>query len=208
MMNTGNRVLWTLIGLLLTAAGVFGVLVSLDRIPGTYPQTRVLSPQLLEQWRRWEGWATAGVVVLGVLAAVLGLLLLRVQLRKRGRRHLADLTFGQRSAYRPGARPPQAAEESGPPAGVTQVRYRAVAHSLERDLQAQAGVQRANVMICGRADRPEVLLDLTAPAGADLVALRGTVGAALERFSATTGLTPASVHVNTRVAKGMVGRVA
>jgi hypothetical protein len=63
-------------------------------------------------------------------------------------------------------------------------------------------------MICGRPDRPEVLLNLTARAGSDLAAMRGTVNDALGRFTATTGLKPASVQVNTKIeASSGVGRV-
>lgn len=210
-MNTGNRVLWTVIGLLLVGLGVVGALVSLDRMPGADRRQSLLWPQLLEQWRRWEGWATAGVIVLGLLAAVLGVLLLRAELRPRGRRHLDDLVSGERARHRPGARPASdepTGQPPGPAAGVTQVRYRAVAESLERDLRHQQAVHRANVMICGRPDRPEVLLNLTARPGADLAVLRHAVRDALSRFTATTGLTPASVQVNAQVEAGVVSRVS
>ncbi|MBB5874221.1 hypothetical protein F4553_007655 [Allocatelliglobosispora scoriae] len=197
-MNTGNRVLWILIGLVLTAVGVLGALISLDRLPRTYPDQPLLWPGLLEQWRARQGWATAAVVALGLVAAVLGFWLLRVQLRPQGKRHLPDLVFGEPAQHRPDAAP-VAAEPTAAAAGVTEVRYRAIADSLAADLRRQQSVHKASVLLTGHAEAPELRLNLTARPGTDLATLRRGVDTALVRFTTTTGITASSVLVDTRV---------
>lgn len=213
-MNTGNRVLWAVIGVLLIGLGVVGVLINTDHMPRTDPQSSLLWPQLLDQWRRRQGWATVAVVVAGLIVALIGYWLLRIQLRPKGKRHMPDLFTGRHAPHRPGtgaSTPPAqepVAREPATPAGVTHVRYRAIADSLAADLRRQYAVRRASVLLTGHADTPELLLDLTARPGTDLASLRTGVHGALGRFAATTGLRPTSVLVNTRVDAGVPDHVA
>ncbi|MEV0459203.1 hypothetical protein [Catellatospora methionotrophica] len=203
-MNAGNRVLWTVIGILLTAVGAAGVLASLGRLPGVYPQSPLLWPGLIEQWRRWQPWGYPAVLVAGLIVAWLGSRLLRVQLRTHGRRHLPDLVSGQHNPRRIDE-PGDGAGPSGP-YGTTQVRYRAIADCLERDLATAGHLRHADVMISGAADAPELLLKLDTRPGADLNELRRHVGAALDRFTRTTGLAPAKVEISAGVHAGAAGR--
>ncbi|WP_144126537.1 hypothetical protein [Catellatospora sichuanensis] len=203
-MNTGNRILWTVIGVLLTALGVAGVLAKLGRLPGTYQDSPLLWPGLVEQWRQWQPWTYLGVLVAGLIVAWLGSRLLRIQLRAHGRRHLPDLVFGRHNPHRLGD-----ADDRSPSDdlyGTTQVRYRAIADCLERDLATTGRLQHADVMISGAADAPDMLLTLDTRPGADLNELRRHVQVALGRFTTTTGLTPAKVEISAGVHAGTPSR--
>lgn len=204
-MNTGNRVLWTVIGALLTALGVAGVLAALGRLPGTYQRSPLLWPGLVEQWRQWYPWGYLGVLVTGLIVAWLGSRLLRIQLRANGRRHLPDLVSGRHNPHRLGDADDRAASDDLL-YGTTQVRYRAITDCLERDLVSAGRLQHADVMISGAADAPEVLLKLDTRPGADLNELRGHVQEALGRFTATTGIHPAKVEVSAGVHAGTPSR--
>lgn len=182
-MNTGNRVLWTVIGLVLTAAGVAGLLINLDRMPGTGSGQPVIWPELVEQGRSWRPWLLAGVIVLGLLLALLGALLLRAQLRRRGGVSMPDLRV-------------DSADEHGQTVVGTRVMVKGLAHDLENEV----GVSRATAHLGGDARRPNLHLWLTLEPGAHLDRVQGRVLNALRRFSTTTSLTPSDVTVDTKVA--------
>lgn len=82
-MNTGNRVLWAILGLVLLALGVAGALASLDRLPGVDADSSVLPSSLDTRWREAGFWAPLVSIVAGVVLVGLGYLLLRAQLRRR-----------------------------------------------------------------------------------------------------------------------------
>jgi hypothetical protein len=91
--NTGNRVLWILIGALLVGVGALGVLAHTGHLPGTDPDLPLLSPDVRERWDSWGVWATVGTVAIGLGVLVLGLWLVRSQLRRRARADLPDLVL-------------------------------------------------------------------------------------------------------------------
>ena len=182
-MNTGNRVLWTLIGLVLTAAGVAGLLINLDRMPGTDSGQPVIWPELAEQGRSWRTWLLAGVIVLGLLLALLGALLLRAQLRRRGGVSMPDLRFDSPDEH-----------------GQTVVGTRVMVNGLTHDLGKQVGVSRAAAHLGGDTRRPSLRLWLTVEPGTRLDRVQRRVLEALRRFTTTTGLTPGDVTVDTKVA--------
>jgi len=181
--KTGNRVLWTVIGLVLTAAGVAGLLINFDRMPGTDSGQPLIWPELAEQGRSWRPWLLAGVIVLGLLLALLGALLLRAQLRRRGGVSMPDLRFDS-----PG--------EHGQTVVGTQVMVKGLAHDLEN----QVGVSRAAAHLGGDSHRPSLRLWLTVEPGTHLDSVQQRVLDAVHRFTTTTGLTPGDVTVDTKVA--------
>jgi hypothetical protein len=190
--NTGNRVLWTAIGAVLTAAGVLGVLLNrgtlLDR------DRTLLGPEAVRRWHSWGGWAVAVVIVGGLLVAVLGFLLLRAQLRGRGGAPMADLVMPRRHpAPAPEERDDDVLSAYPETFGRTRVSTSALRHSLTRDLQTNREVRGATVKLFGGHDHPEALVRLKVSADADVTRLRSHVDSALDRFAATSGVRP-TVH--------------
>jgi hypothetical protein len=144
----------------------------------------------VEQARSWRTWLLAGVIVLGLLLALLGALLLRAQLRRRGGVSMPDLRI-------------DAADEHGQTVVGTRVIVRGIAHDLEN----QAGVSRAAAHLGGDTERPHLRLWLTLEPGTPLDSLQQRVLEALRRFTTTTSLTPKDVTVDTKVAGLPKGRL-
>jgi hypothetical protein len=92
-MNAGNRVLWIAIGVVLTGAGVVGLLASLGRLRRVDNGTFLLGPVAAQRWHSWGGAAPALAIAAGLLVAVLGFLLLRAQLRGPGGAPMPDLVL-------------------------------------------------------------------------------------------------------------------
>lgn len=182
MSNAANRVLWTVLGLLLTAAGVAGVLVSQGWLPGVDRNSPVLWPGLLQWWRDIDPWGLLGVGLLGVVAAVLGLILLLAELRRRAAPALGELRLADE---RPGR---------------TRIRSAVVGRGLERDLARDPGVRAAAVALTGAAPQPEVWLRLDLEPAANLATVRDHVCDALDRFTRTYGLHPRRLDVTARTA--------
>ncbi|MFC7484642.1 hypothetical protein ACFQX7_37890 [Luedemannella flava] len=90
-MNAGNRALWIVMSLLLIGLGTVGVLAHYGRLPGTDPDLPLLSPNARERWTSWGTWAMVATIVAGLVLAVLGVVLMRAQLRRRGRADMPDL---------------------------------------------------------------------------------------------------------------------
>jgi hypothetical protein len=188
--TTANRALWTIVGLVLLALGVVGLLVNLGHLPGTYRNAYLLWPEFLDRWRSWGNGATAGVILVGLLLAVLGALLLRAQLIPRGGAPMPDLVLDFDDSTSP---------SSAGPAGRTRVRTSVLADGLARDVENHRGVLRASADIAGDRFKPELLLRLTVDPGVDLDALRRHVDASVRRFATTTDLKPVRVDVSTRL---------
>lgn len=182
MTNAANRVLWTVVGLVLAAAGAAGVLASFDYLPGTDADAPLLSPALRERWREVEPWGLWGIGLLGLVLAVLGLILLIAELRRPGGPVLGELHL---LPDRPGD---------------TRVRGRVVRHGLERDLARDREIRTAAVTVTGAAPRPDLSIRLDLEPRADLATVRDYVTGALDRFSRTYGLQPRRLEVTARVA--------
>ncbi len=183
-MNTGNRILWTIVGLVLTGLGVVGLLINLGRMPRTDRHQVVLWPELLRQWREWHTWMLVGVVALGLLLVLLGLLLLRGQLRRRSGASMRDLRMTSPSDM-----------------GQTVVGARVMVKGLEHDLANQPGISNAAAHLGGGSDDPRLRLWLTVEPGTNLDPIRRLVRLALSRFTTTTSLRPADVFVDARIAR-------
>jgi hypothetical protein len=171
---SGNRLLWTIVGLVLLLGGLAAAAVGLGWF-GLDPNTPLMPAWLEQRWRSWGGWAFGIAIAVSLIVAVLGALLLRAELRRRGGATLSD------PVLKPGP--------DGPP-GHTSISTAALGHALTQDLQAHPAVRRAGVHLTGKARRPEVTMRLTVTPEADIGVVRGHVDAALSRFAATSGWRP------------------
>ncbi|BCB82941.1 Asp23/Gls24 family envelope stress response protein [Phytohabitans suffuscus] len=188
MTNTANRTLWTVVGALLTAAGVAGILLHYNRFFGLTTPSAVLWPALLNRWRGLDPWGPLVAAGAGLVVALLGLWLVRAQLRTSGRRPLPDL-----HSEAAGDDPATAV------GGHTTVRADALTRALRHDLAGQHGIHAAKVAIRGSAARPQLAVRLDLPPQTHLTQLRETVDAAISRFTATSGLRPTQTEITNRI---------
>ena len=146
-----NRTLWALIGLLCLAAGVAG-LVGASGYLGASVADYHLGSIALQSAKQPAAVMVGGIVVGGVIAALLGIFLIR-----------AELDFG----------PPASFEDLHLPSargarGRTLVRSVALRRGLERDLEHIAGVQGVGVSLLGRPDAPRLQLRVEVESDRDL----------------------------------------
>lgn len=176
MTDRANRVLWIVVGLLLAAAGGFGILAHGGRLDFVSPDGAVLSPEVVALWRRADPWNLAAVIAVGLLLGVGGLILLGKEFRRRGTTRIDDLTHdGER--------------------GRTVVRASGLIGGLERDVARARGITSASAVITGHPDSSRVWLRLGLAPGATVEQAREDVAAALRRLADTSGLDPAAVDV-------------
>ena len=176
-MDTVNRLLWGFIGLVLLAAGAFGVLASLGRIPPVARSAVLWDERLVPTGNR----AAASAIAAGLLLAALGIGLILLELRRRRPRAMPDLV---RADTAPGR---------------TRITAATLDHALATDLRSSPSVKRAGAYLSGDAREPAVALRLVVASDADLGALRGHVDAALRRFGTTAGLDPHIREVAVRI---------
>ena len=181
-MDAANRVLWTIIGVLLIAAGGLTAAASVGWLPGVNTDSPLLWSELIEQWRAWDPWALLIVVGVAAILAWLGWRLTRGQLRRSGGPALPDLAIDA-----PDGR------------GRTVVGRSTLTDATEQDLRHIPGVQRAAVRLLGEHDGPELRARLDVGADATLPALAPHVADTLSRFSATSGLGPELVDVTVKL---------
>lgn len=86
-----NRLVWIVVSLVLIVLGGLGILAHFGWLPGTDPDTPLLSPQALQRWSDWGAGAVTATIIAGLVVAFVGLLLLRLQLRRRGRADMPDI---------------------------------------------------------------------------------------------------------------------
>jgi hypothetical protein len=196
-MNTGNRVLWSIIGALLFAAGVVGVLASQGAISNVDRQQPLVTTGMTDWWNAHSGLAAGLTIAGGLLAAFLGFWLLRAQLRGRGGPPMRDLAFGT----------PDAAASDGNDIGRTKVTSNALHHALERDLATDRNVRRAAVRLTGPSEHPELLVRLAVTPDADIARVAGHLEGAVQRFATTSGVTPDLSDVLVRIPAGAPQRV-
>lgn len=176
-MDTANRVLWGFIGLVLLAAGAFGVLASQGRIPAIDRAAVLWDERLV----RTGGPAAGIAVAAGLVLAGLGVLLIVLELRRRRPRAMSDLVSA----------------DTAP--GRTRVTAATLDHALAADLRAGPSVKRATAYLSGNSREPALALRLVVASDADLAALRGHVEVALRRFGTTAGLDPRIREVAVRI---------
>ncbi|GAA3750292.1 hypothetical protein GCM10022225_38200 [Plantactinospora mayteni] len=191
MTNRAIRLLWTVVGLVLTAIGVVGLIASLGHLAGVDNKAPLLWSGLLRTWRDLDPW---GLVILGLLGfffAWLGSNLLGRVLRARRYPVLGDLDLRSVTGL---------AAAAGPALpGATRIRGARLVRGLERDLARDPQVRRASVTLAGTAPRPELWIELQLNSRAGLTAVRDHVAAAVERFRTTSGLVPRRLEVTARI---------
>jgi hypothetical protein len=190
-MNTGNRALWTVIGLLLTALGVTGALLSLGKLPGTNAESTLIWPELAQRWRDWGPWALAAAAAAGLIVLLCGLALLRVQLRRHGSAPMADVVL-----------------ETPAATGRTYIGTNVLTRGLAHDLQARPGIKTASAHLSGNPGQPQLEVWLTVDPETSLTKARQWVQESVQRFTTTTNVKPASYTVTAKYADGTTSRVA
>ncbi|MBC6457368.1 hypothetical protein [Actinomadura sp. HBU206391] len=184
-MDRFNRVLWAVVGLLLTATGALGVAAGRGHLNGVDPRSPLLPRWFLDRWHAWGSWAWAGLAVAGLILAWLGWRLLRAELRPGGRRSLpTDLVL------EPGDGPETAGE--------TRLNSPALAHATENALERHAAVERALVRLLGDAEHPELRARIDTAGGTDLRAVGEHLGRTVQQLTVTSGLRPDPVDVTVR----------
>jgi hypothetical protein len=198
-MNVGNRVLWSIVGLILLAAGVLGVLAYRGWL-GVGRNQSILTTDEAQPWRSWPGWVVALVIVGGLLVAVLGLAILRAVLRVRRGTPMADVALRE-------PMPPPDLTVQPPPAGATVISTSALKHSLTKDLERGRQVRDAAVAIVGPHERPRLVMRLSVTQDVEMAPLADHVDRAVARFARTSGLAPEVAEVTVKVADRQPERV-
>lgn len=182
--NRGNRLLWTVVGLVLLLGGIALALASRGQL-GADRSSPLISTATRQRWNAWHSWIPWVAIAVALIVALLGLLLLRAELHGRGGRALPDRVF---EPTPDGSR------------GETVVSSSALSQALSADLQNHPGVSRAGVHLTGRPGRPEAYLRLAVTPEADVGDIRGYVDSALARFADTSGWRPELAEVTVRLA--------
>lgn len=193
-MTTINRVVWIIVGVLLAAAGVVGVLANLGVLPGVDRGRAVITAAMDERWRSWGSWASAALIVAGLIVAILGLLLLRAQFRHRGGAAMPDLSKST-------------SDTAARQVGRTRVATNTLNGALTRDLLGNATVRRAGVRLTGERGAPDLRVHLAVTPDADIAELRRHVDRAVRRFGTTSGLRPNVAEVLVKVSSAPRERV-
>jgi hypothetical protein len=203
MSRTNERLLWTVVGVLLVALGGAGIAASFGHLPGTHAHSPLLWSGLLDLWRDIRPWSLVVTIALGLLLALLGAALLSRITRPQRRARLDELTLhdGGAPTHIDGGAP------SPDLPGRTRIRASVLARVLERDLTRDPEVRQASVVLTGAAPRPELRIDLRVDPRARLAAVRDRVGAAVERFCTTSGLRPRHLDVTARIDRAGYSRV-
>jgi hypothetical protein len=202
-MNAGNRVLWSVIGLVLLAAGVLGVLASQGWLAGVDPDQPVLTAATIQRWNSWGNWTLVATTALAVVLAVLGVLLIIRQLQRGVGVRLRDMLVRERPSATAGA----AAQQPPPGSGKTRVASNALHHALTNDLETDRHVRRAAVRITGQPPHPHLHVRLATTADADVAGLADAFDRAVARFSMTTGLRPEVTEVTVTMPDRQLERV-
>jgi hypothetical protein len=182
-----NRLLATLIGLLMLATGVTGLALGLGALGSAPAHAAPVPASVPQQAMAPSANALMGLAVAGLLALLLGLVLLRVELRVRARGRMGALR------YKP------ASSGQGRPRGRTVVRGGGLEHGARQSLEALPGVRSAQAQLAGNSERPDLLIELEIDAQTQLSTLKSEVRQAIERFRLTSGRQP-STQVQIRLA--------
>ena len=200
-MDRRNRVRLALLGLLLLAVGLAGLLVAADLFDAPAADSAILPEDLVDRWNRYDRYYPWNLVVVGVVALLLawyGWRIVRAQFRRAGgRAPMSDLEY---QAAEPGR------QDAG--RGRTTVRAAAISRGTEATLERVRGVERAIVGLFGSPYEPELRARLDVDANADLTQVRHNVSAALERLATTTGIPPRSADITLRLVERQQARVS
>ncbi|HEY4867084.1 MAG TPA: hypothetical protein VIK45_16405 [Candidatus Dormibacteraeota bacterium] len=182
-----NRLLGALIGLLLLAIGVTGLALGSGALGSRFAHMAALPAAIAQHTMAPTDNDLIVLALLGLLALLIGLLLLRAELRAPGQPRMRDLRYAQPSA------------EQALRRGRTVVRTGGLEHGLRQSLGALPGVRWAHAQLAGNPERPNLLIELEVDAQTRLSTLKSEVGQAIERFQLTSGRQP-STQVRIRLA--------
>ncbi len=185
--DTVNRVLWTVLGPVLAGGGIAGALASRGHLGGTDPDSPLLWSWAIERWRDAGSAAPLGTAGIGLLAALLGFLLLRAQLPAR------------RSAA------PSVRLDGPEDRGVTQIRGGALPGALAADLRRIEAVRGSQVTLSGPSEATRVRVRLDVLPDITVTRLAIQVQHCLDRFATTTGVRVADVEVTLRLQEPVAG---
>ncbi|MGH3566942.1 MAG: alkaline shock response membrane anchor protein AmaP [Pseudonocardia sp.] len=163
-----NRTLLAVIGLILLAAGAFGLLLGLGVLRGVLPGLDPAAP-LIPPGVGVQGWVPYATIV---AATLIGLLCLRWLLAQALRRP----TTGTWRLHHDPAR------------GTTLLAADTVADAVAADIEAYPGVSKASAVLTGTRARPTLHLDVTTEENIPVTALRDRIaGHALPRLCRALG---------------------
>jgi hypothetical protein len=176
--NTGNRILWAVIGLILTLAGAAGLAAGFGWFDQVDPKAPVWPAWWSQWWSEHDRIAQAGLAVLAVLAVIAGLSLLRRQLRVHSEPTIGVL---HGDALR---------DSRGNPADKLTVRARSLSRGVAADLAQHRDVSEASVALAGDPRTPTLYADLEVTPQATVSALVAHVADSTRKLSTTLGAEP------------------
>ncbi|CAM3338534.1 hypothetical protein [Stackebrandtia soli] len=185
MTDTGNRILWTIVGALLLVVGALAVVVATGVWPLTSTDATVLPETDTGTWADAPAWVLALPVAFGVLLAVLGLWLFARELLPRGESGIEDQTL-----------------DDEPARGRTRVDSSAVVTAWQRDIAAARSIARARARLTGSPPRPNAWLRIDLAPSGTVEQAREHVDETLERLATTANWRPGRLDVTIRPARG------
>lgn len=177
-MNTVNRVLWTVLGFLLTAAGAAGIAISFGWIGVVNSHGPVWPAPWTHFWQSHQRIAVPSLAALAVIAIVAGLVLAWRQPRRHAEPTITQLRGDQ---------------VSGPsghgPEGLT-IRARGISHGAASDLVRHRDISEASVVLTGDPRTPTMDTRLEVTSRAQVAAVAEHFAASTRRLAATLGSEP------------------
>jgi hypothetical protein len=196
--KTANRILAVVVGLILAGLGICGILINTGHMPGTDRDVTIWTDAFTRRLHDWSGWVTAVGIVGGLIVAIIGLTLLRAELRWRGRPSVSELELAVPDA---GGEPADGRGHGGhaygreaassvptPMPGKTRVAGSTLRRALQADLQNNPTIKHAAVRITGDVHQPRIDLQIEVRRGTALPAVQSYVAEAFARFRETSQL--------------------
>lgn len=167
-----NRTRFFLLGLILLALGIAGLLIQAEILQNTF-NLAIDSPgsyyqQLRELVRDYAGWAILALIVLGLLLFLWGLSWIRSQIATPTTK-VRDITLQEQ------------------PEGATVLDAEAVGGVLARDLEQLPDVHDASARLVTAGPRPKIAVRATVDGAADLATLRNDMEGAYGRLRTVLG---------------------
>lgn len=161
-----NRVRFTVLGVVLLALGVVGLLVRFGVIPALEPSEAYR--QAIAALADYRVFALLGLLVLGLLLTYLGYRLIRSQISTPGTR-VKELTLQDQAR------------------GRTTMDADVVSHAVARDLERLPQVQSASARLVGAGPEPHLVVRAAVDRGAQLAGVRQAMEPVYERAARTLG---------------------
>lgn len=177
-MNTVNRVLWIVLGFLLTAAGAVGLAISFGWIGVVNRHAPVWPAGWTQWWQSHLSIAVPSLAALGVIAIVVGIFLAAKQPRRRAEPTITQLRGDQ---------------VSGPSGHGTEhltIRARGISHGAATDLVRHRDISEASVALTGDPRTPTMDTHLEVTSRAHLAAVAEHFAATTRRLAVTLGSAP------------------